>query len=79
MEDKITMIRTNSQKHERQSEEEEQGTKTNRFTERADAMRHEGRCQSGSGDIVTRQWPKGARTENKTHKNKNVTIIQARR
>jgi hypothetical protein len=35
------MIRTDSQKHERQCEEEEQGAKPNRFTERADAMRHE--------------------------------------
>lgn len=62
---RIAMIRTDSQKHERQREEEEQGTKPNRFTDRADAMRRKGgpRCQSRSGVIVTGQGPKGARVK----------------
>jgi len=75
----VTMIRTNSQKHERQCEEEEQGTKTNRFTERADAMRHEGALSERFRRYCNKTRAKGARVKNKTHKNKNVTIIQARR
>ena len=66
------MIRTNSQKHERQRKEEEQGTKANRFSDRTDTMRHKGTLS---------EWLriKGARVKNKAHKNKNVTIIQAMR
>jgi hypothetical protein len=78
-------IRTNTQNQERRCEEEEQCWQANRLAERANAMGNKDTLLAALNTIVhilmrsSRARRRSAKWMKKTHKNKNVTIIQERR